>query len=274
MSPVADDAAGGAGEGREAAGSGATSAGGGVGLPPMVQSLGRRIVAAEVARLTAHEINNHLQGIIGLADLLEEEVPNPAWKASLAQIKTQGEKIAQLQRNLTTLLRGEGTIGEPPQPLDACGLWLRVEPLIRGALARRQTGVQIQAAGNLPAVLGDPETLTQLFVLASLWHLKSLDRRKEWIGVKPQFELSIKAVSETDGTAVEWWSKDNGAGVPAVMKPPPSPEEHPELYDDLSTFGLVQMITTVHQHGGRLATQSDEQTGLELRVTLPAARRA
>ncbi|HTL52562.1 MAG TPA: hypothetical protein VL860_08325 [Planctomycetota bacterium] len=236
-------------------------------LPQTLERLGKKVLAGEIARLVGHEINNHLQGIIGLADLLGEEAPDPGAKASLLQIKLQAERIAGLQRSLSKLLavpRREESL----QPIDLSSLWREIEDLIHGALTRRQIKLWVEMPASLPACQGDADSMSQLMMLAVLWHFKSLERRANWGENRPELTVCVKVVATPQGPALEWVSRDNGAGLPAVMNPAPSPEEHPELYDDLSTIGLLHLLQIVHLHKARLATKSDEQTGLELQITL------
>lgn len=258
--------------GAQAAAAGAAAAGGGeaVRLPPMLERLGQKVLVTEIARLVAHEVNNHLQGIIGLADLVGEEATDPNWKASLLQIKLQAERIASLQASLGRLLQAPRR-ADVPQPVDIESQWREIEELMHGALTRRQVQLQVDLAANLPACHGDAAGLSQLMMLALLWHFRSLERRADWSGDRPMLSVQVTAAT-TDGVPeLTWTSRDNGAGVPAVMKPAPSPEEHPELYDDLTTIGLLHLLQIVNAHQARLAIKSDEKEGLELQITLRCA---
>ncbi len=238
-------------------------------MPTPSYSIGKKMLIGEVARLVAHEVNNHLQGIIGLADLIAEEATNPAWQTSLLEIRQQAEHIAGLQRNFALLLKGA-----PPAelgPVDLAGVWQGVAGILAGALVRRQIDLHLHLPTDLPAVLGDSDALSQLMTLAVLWHFRSIERRTEWTGTRPVVTIVVAAVEAGAGNSepgVTWISRDNGIGVPALGAAGKDPVKA-ENEDDLVTYGRAHCNLIVQRHHASFAIHSPEGAGLELWITLP-----
>jgi PAS domain S-box-containing protein len=211
----------------------------------------------------AHELNNPLSIILGLAQLQNVDELTPALGADIKGIEAAALRAHMLVRQILGFARPPRP---HPQPLD-------VETLIHSTLRRV---VAEDGAGTirttvvlpvgLPAIGGDPGQIEQ--ALFNIMHNATqalMTNPKE----APR-ELSIYGRSTPN--MVHLTIADTGPGI--------MPQDMPHIFDPFFTtretgqgtgLGLAIVYAIIHQHGGRVWAESARGSGTTFHIELPSA---
>jgi len=207
----------------------------------------------------AHELNNPLTAILGVADLLRERAQEDATRRQVDLVLKQARRAATIVQNLLTFSRPVA-LGRARVPLgDIVKEVLEHE---RAALDQRKIRVTLQSPEGLPAVEGDRKLLKEVFVniVANAEQAISAARDHGTLSVK----LSV------DGTYVRVSFTDDGVGI--------SPEAVGKIFDPFFTtkrpggssgLGLAICLAVVKEHGGRIETESEFGAGAAFHILLP-----
>ncbi|MFL5402270.1 MAG: ATP-binding protein [Gemmatimonadales bacterium] len=210
----------------------------------------------------AHELNNPLTSIAGLAELLLERAPHPELpREHLRVIHDQAERAGRIVRNLLTFARK----GVPEQSaVDLNDVVARTSLLIDYELQRHGIELISDLSRDPVVVLGDRYELQQVLlnlVTNAVQAVAGLEagkpRRITLSTAKGQGEATLRV-------------RDSGPGVPKHLAPylftpfftTKAPGEGTGLGLSLS-YGLVKT------HGGALTYEPPPEGGAEFCVTLP-----
>lgn len=209
----------------------------------------------------AHEVNNPLTAILGFADLLMEnpEMPESSRK-DLRVILQEAQRTKQIVQNLLSFARQM-----PPQrkPVQLNGILRRTVQLRAYDFHSRGVEVIERFEPELPAIVGDPHQLQQVF-------LNIINNAYDAVrdtGRPARIEISTSA----QGKSVEVVFRDNGQGI-----------SFPErIFDPFFTtkeigkgtgLGLSICYGIVHEHGGEILCRNNaDGKGATFIVRLPAA---
>jgi two-component system NtrC family sensor kinase len=231
----------------------------------LVQSMKLRALGDLVAGV-AHEINNPLMASTTMLHVLAREA---------------GEADAALQRRLDVLRRCNERIGRivshlrdfsrqsdfEPRPIPLA-LPLDSALLITGQqLLNHQIELRRELADDLPRIVGDPNTLEQVFLNLIANARDAMDR------VDGPRVLTIRAVrAELDGRpAVAVSFADSGPGIPDEVRE--------KMFEPFFTtkevgrgtgLGLSIAYGIIEQHRGRIEVESTPGQGATFRIVLPA----
>jgi two-component system, NtrC family, sensor kinase len=210
----------------------------------------------------AHELNNPLTSIAGLAELLLERPPHPELpREHLRVIFDQAERAGRIVRNLLTFARK----GVPEKTtVDLHDVIVRTSLLIMYELQLHGIELESDLSPEPTIVLGDRYELQQVLlnlVTNAVQAVSGLDSGKP--------RRIILSTRRSDGEAV-LSVRDSGPGVPPHLVPylftpfftTKAPGEGTGLGLSLS-YGLVKA------HGGVLEYEPLPDGGAEFRVTLP-----
>lgn len=210
----------------------------------------------------AHELNNPLTSIAGLAELLLERPPHPEFpREHLRVIHDQAERASRIVRNLLTFARK----GVPEKSaVDLNDVVARTSLLIVYELQLHGIELETEVNPDAAVVLGDRYELQQVLlnlVTNSVQAVSGLGS-----GLPRRIILSTR---RCDGEAI-LRVRDTGPGVPQHLVPylftpfftTKAPGEGTGLGLSLS-YGLVKA------HGGVLEYESVPEGGAEFRVKLP-----
>lgn len=224
-----------------------------------LSSLGR--LAASIA----HEINNPLAGILTYAKLLirtlNEGPPDERTLAlvlkHLALVQKETERCTVIVRNLLDFAR------ERALTLSS----VSVNGVLDDALmlvmnqARLQNIVLEKRFGDVPMVHADAGQLRQAFVNVIINACDAMPKGGS---------LTVETRSVAGGDAVEVCVRDTGIGIPKAVLT--------KVLDPFFTtkergtgLGLSVVYGIVERHGGKLAIESEEGHGTEVRFTLMLA---
>jgi two-component system, NtrC family, sensor kinase len=210
----------------------------------------------------AHELNNPLTSIAGLAELLLERPPHPELpREHLRVIYDQAERAGRIVRNLLTFAR-KGVAEKTA--VDLNDVVTRTSLLIVYELQLHGIDLESELSPDPVVVLGDRYELQQVLLNLVTNAVQAV------VGLEPGRCRHITLLtSRADGEAV-LRVRDNGPGVPKHLAPylftpfftTKAPGEGTGLGLSLS-YGLVKA------HGGDLTYEPPPEGGAEFRVTLP-----
>lgn len=220
--------------------------------------------AAAMAGLSAglaHEINNPLQSVLGMAQLARREAAGPLL-AKLEIVEREARRIAELVQRLLQL-------GESPGAAAVeFDVDLAIDAAVRAVAAARpglETRVEHRRAGGNAVILGYPGELQQAFV-ALLENAVEATRE----GEEPRVEVSTEVADEVIRVLV----RDHGRGI--------EPEHLERVFEPFYTtkhsrqgrgLGLPAAHRAIALHGGEIALESTPGQGTTVRVTLPRAQK-
>jgi two-component system NtrC family sensor kinase len=210
----------------------------------------------------AHELNNPLTSIAGLAELLLERPPHPELpREHLRVIHDQAERAGRIVRNLLTFAR-KGVAEKTA--VDLNDVVTRTSLLIVYELQLHGIELDTELSTKPVIVLGDRYELQQVLLNLVTNAVQAVG------GLQPGLPRRITLSTEcAEGEAIlRVW--DNGPGVPKHLAPylftpfftTKAPGEGTGLGLSLS-YGLVKA------HGGDLTYEPPQEGGAEFRVTLP-----
>jgi two-component system NtrC family sensor kinase len=211
----------------------------------------------------AHELNNPLTSIAGLAELLLERPPHPELpQEHLRVIHDQAERAGRIVRNLLTFAR-KGGVSEKTA-VDLNDVVTRTSLLIVYELQLHGIDLDSELSPEPVIVLGDRYELQQVLLNLVTNAVQAVS------GLQPNQPRQITMITaQVDAEAV-LRVRDNGPGVPRHHAPylftpfftTKAPGEGTGLGLSLS-YGLVKA------HGGDLVYEPRAEGGAEFRVTLP-----
>lgn len=208
----------------------------------------------------AHEVNNPLTAILGLAQVLmrRSETP-PSSLPTLLKIDAEVRRIQKLVADLLGFSRGA-----PPEsaPVDLKLLAEETLELAAPELKRRRAKALVEAPAGLPQALGDAHALKQVLLNLLLNAAHAVDGRGGTIRVR----------LARAGARLHVEVQDDGPGIP--------PEVAARLFEPFCTtkpegqgtgLGLYVSAEIVRRHGGRLAYAPVSGSGARFWFDVPAA---
>jgi PAS domain S-box-containing protein len=229
----------------------------------MEQQLARAEKFAAMGQMlagAAHELNNPLTAILGIADLLRERAGDDTMRRHADIVLQQARRAAGIVRDLLALSR-------PPiekrAPLHMADVVQDVVQLEREALGRKNIRVNFSAPRELPQVEGDARLLAQVFQNL----LANAEQSISGAG-RDHGRLDISLACQDGSLCVTF--ADDGPGIP--------PENLGKLFDPFFTtkrpgggsgLGLTICMVIVKDHGGKIQVEATPGGGATFRVFLP-----
>jgi PAS domain S-box-containing protein len=210
----------------------------------------------------AHELNNPLTSIAGLAELLLERPPHPEFpRDHLRVIHDQAERAGRIVRNLLTFAR-KGVAEKTA--VDLNDVVTRTSLLIVYELQLHGIELDSELSADPVVVLGDRYELQQVLLNLVTNAVQSVS------GLQPGRPRHITLITNRSNSEAVLRVRDTGPGVPKHLTPylftpfftTKAPGEGTGLGLSLS-YGLVKA------HGGALTYDAPAEGGAEFRVILP-----
>src|SRR5512136_2426621 len=123
----------------------------------------------------------------------------------------------------------------------------------------------LEKQGDLPPILGDRNSLQQVFINLIINSMDALEGKKD---EKPT--VTVRTYSENGKVCVE--VKDNGSGIPKEIQE--------KIFDPFFTtkgpekgtgLGLAIIASILHQHRASIWLESEVGKGTQFKVSFPAA---
>jgi signal transduction histidine kinase len=208
----------------------------------------------------AHEINNPLAGVLGIAQLILTDLnADHPMRPMIEDIEEQATRIRKVVFNLLRFAQRE--MGEDMVAIDVTRVLDDAIELC-GPSELASSGVQIvrRYAKHTPLVRGSGTRLQEAFM-----QLIQNARSAMPTGGTIAIETGVP-----DDTLVRVTIRDTGRGI--------SPEHLPRIFDPFFTtkgewagtgMGLAVVHKTIEDHGGAIQVQSQVGTGTNVSMTFP-----
>ncbi|HJW44079.1 MAG TPA: ATP-binding protein [Geothrix sp.] len=207
----------------------------------------------------AHDMNNVLSAILGMASLLQaKHGSDPALAKSFKVIETAAGRGRDLVKGLTDFAR-KGL--QEPERMDLNALVQKeLELLIRTSRQRFTFDVHLEE--GLPPIMGESSTLASAIMNLCVNAFDAMPRGGT---------LSIS--TRLEGDQVSLLVADTGEGIPAEILPRVTEPFFTTKPAGRGTgLGLAMVYGTVKAHGGTLAIQSQVGQGTQITLRFPASR--
>ncbi len=225
-------------------------------------------ILGQVAAGVAHDLNNPMTTIIGLADIILSADSDPDTQRDVSVIRRQAERSGSIVRSLLSFARRQR---EEPQ-------WVQLNELISQTLElvayqARVNGIRCEAelAEDLPPVWADASQMQQVFfnlilnalqAMASAHGKGTLRLETSWLPTGHEGSRGRVAIRV----------RDDGPGIPEQVLPRLfQPYFTTKAASGGTGLGLYIAYDMVNRHGGRLWAENNRHGGACFTVQLPVA---
>jgi PAS domain S-box-containing protein len=212
----------------------------------------------------AHELNNPLTSILGMAELLQEGDASEAARKQIAVLHQQARRAAEIVQNLQYFAR-------PPAPgrsqVNLNELVQRTVQMQAYPLRKSNITVDFLPEAAIPAVVADPNQLMQVFLNLLLNAEQAIRESRE------KGTIRVRLGRKPDAVWVVF--QDDGPGI--------APENLAHIFDPFFTtrrpgrgtgLGLSICKTVLREHGGNIEAASAPGGGAVFTITLPVGAEA
>ncbi len=207
----------------------------------------------------AHELNNPLTSILGMAELLQEGEQSESARKQLGILHKEARRAAEIVQNLQYFAR-------PPAPgrsqVNLNELVQRTVQMQAYPLRKSNITVDFLPEPAIPTVVADPNQLMQVFLNLLLNAEQAIRESRE------KGTIRVRLEREADSVLVVF--QDDGPGIPA--------ENLAHIFDPFFTtkrpgrgtgLGLSICKTLMREHGGNIEVASVPGGGAAFTITLP-----
>ncbi len=209
----------------------------------------------------AHELNNPLTSILGMAELLQEGETSEGARKQIAILHQQARRAAEIVQNLQYFAR-------PPAPgrsqVNLNELVQRIVQMQAYPLRKSNITVDFLPEPAIPTIVADPNQLMQVF-LNLLLNAEQAIRENRQKGT-----IRIRIGRKPDSAWIVF--HDDGPGI--------APENLAHIFDPFFTtkrpgrgtgLGLSICKTVLREHGGNIEAATAPDGGAVFTITLPIA---
>jgi PAS domain S-box-containing protein len=208
----------------------------------------------------AHELNNPLTSILGMAELLQEGDASEGARKQLAILHQQARRAAEIVQNLQYFAR-------PPAPgrsqVNLNELVQRTVQMQAYPLRKSNITVDFLPEPSIPAIVADPNQLMQVFLNLLLNAEQAIRESRE------KGTIRVRIGRKPDSVWLVF--QDDGPGI--------TPENLAHIFDPFFTtkrpgrgtgLGLSICKTVLREHGGNIEAATAPDGGAMFTITLPA----
>jgi two-component system NtrC family sensor kinase len=210
----------------------------------------------------AHELNNPLTAVLGVTEMLKDSLKDPAAQRHLDLAHGQARRAAQIVQGLLSFAR-------PPHPrktrLHLADVIERSLQFHERSLRASNITVDFTRRNDVPAVLGDPSQLTQVF-LNLITNAEQAIRE-----VRDHGTLRIRVALLGDNVVATF--QDDGVGIRRDVLP--------KIFDPFFTtkrpgrgtgLGLSICLAILREHNGQIEAQPLSDGGTVFTLSMPVAK--
>src|ERR1700719_4104891 len=207
----------------------------------------------------AHELNNPLTSILGMAELLQEGGVSEVAHKQITILHQQARRAAEIVQNLQYFAR-------PPAPgrsqVNLNELVQRTVQMQAYPLRKSNITVDFLPEPNIPAIVADPNQLMQVFLNLLLNAEQAIRESRE------KGTIRVRIGRNPDSVWIVF--QDDGPGI--------APENLTHIFDPFFTtrrpgrgtgLGLSICKTVLREHGGNIEAASAPDGGAVFTITLP-----
>ncbi len=212
----------------------------------------------------AHELNNPLTSILGMAELLQESEVSEAARKQVLILHKEARRAAEIVQNLQYFAR-------PPAPgrsqVNLNELVQRTVQMQAYPLRKSNITVDFLPEPAIPAIVADPNQLMQVF-LNLLLNAEQAIRESAIRENKEKGTIRVRLGRNPDSVWIVF--QDDGPGI--------APENLAHIFDPFFTtkrpgrgtgLGLSICKTVLREHGGNIEAANAPDGGAVFTITLP-----
>jgi len=225
----------------------------------------------ELAAGVAHEINNPVTGIIGIAEVLTDKFHSLGGDRRIPErIINEGERISRIVKNLLSFARAKK---EDFSPVGVDTVLTAALELVEKQLFKDGIHLDITPLPDLPKVRANDQEIQQVFLNIISNARYAVNEKYPDPHPDKRLEIAFEIVESEAGTFIRTGFKDSGTGIPKKM--------HTSITDPFFStkpqgegtgLGLSISHGIINNHGGRLLFDSREGLYTHVMVDLPAVR--
>jgi two-component system NtrC family sensor kinase len=210
----------------------------------------------------AHELNNPLTSILGMAELMQEGDVGEGARKQLVILHQQARRAAEIVQNLQYFAR-------PPAPgrsqVNLNELVQRTVQMQAYPLRKSNITVDFLPEPTIPAIVADPNQLMQVFLNLLLNAEQAIRENRE------KGTIRVRIGRKPDSVWLVF--QDDGPGI--------SPDSLAHIFDPFFTtkrpgrgtgLGLSICKTVLREHGGNIEAATAPDGGAVFTITLPVAK--
>jgi PAS domain S-box-containing protein len=215
----------------------------------------------------AHELNNPLTSILGMAELLQEGETTAAARKQVAILHKEARRAAEIVQNLQYFAR-------PPAPgrsqVNLNELVQRTVQMQAYPLRKSNITVDFLQDPAIPAIVADPNQLMQVFLNLLLNAEQAIRENREKGTIRVRIGRSVEGTPAGNSESVWIMFQDDGPGI--------APENLAHIFDPFFTtkrpgrgtgLGLSICKTVLREHGGNIEAATAADGGAVFTITLP-----
>ena len=215
----------------------------------------------------AHEINNPLTGIINYAHLIRDRTSDASLMRFAEGIAREGERVAEIVRNLLSFSRHEKESHSPARVQDIVNETLS---LITAVLRKDQIRVEIDVPTDLPSVRCRSQQIQQVLMNLLTNARDALNERHPGFDEDKVVRVVARSVPEGGKGWIRLTVEDHGSGIPeTVLDRIFDPFFTTKPRDRGTGLGLSISHGIVRDHGGSLSVESEAGAYTRFIVKLP-----
>ncbi|MGA2965304.1 MAG: PAS domain S-box protein [Terriglobales bacterium] len=208
----------------------------------------------------AHELNNPLTSILGMAELLQEGGASETARKQIGILHQQARRAAEIVQNLQYFAR-------PPAPgrsqVNLNELVQRTVQMQSYPLRKNNITVDFLPEPAIPPIMADPNQLMQVFLNLLLNAEQAIRESRE------KGTIRVRMGRKSDAVWIVF--QDDGPGI--------APENLAHIFDPFFTtkrpgrgtgLGLSICKTVLREHGGNIEAATAPDGGAVFTITLPA----
>lgn len=205
----------------------------------------------------AHEINNPVGNIIGLAKLMQREVSDEGLRSDLESIIRDADRCGRIIKDL--LLYSRQSLPKK----EKVSLWSLIEEVVnseRKMLDSKRIEIIAQSEDELPYINIDPLQISQVIHNLIQNSIQSIDQRG----------LIIVKASKIEGKYVEISVSDTGCGIDEEIKDKIFyPFFTTKKVGEGTGLGLAIAYSIIQNHSGDISVESKKGEGSKFMIRLP-----
>jgi PAS domain S-box-containing protein len=215
----------------------------------------------------AHEINNPLTGIINYAHLIRDRTSDASLMRFAEGIAREGERVAEIVRNLLSFSRHEKESHSPARIQDIVNETLS---LVTAVLRKDQIRVEVDVPTDLPNVRCRSQQIQQVLMNLLTNARDALDERYPEFDEDKVIHVEARDVLEKGKRWIRLTVEDHGSGIPeTVLDRIFDPFFTTKPRDRGTGLGLSISHGIVRDHGGSLSVESEAGAYTRFVVKLP-----
>ena len=215
----------------------------------------------------AHEINNPLPGIINYAHLIRDRTSDASLKRFAEGIAREGERVAEIVRNLLSFSRHEKESHSPARIQDIVNETLS---LVTAVLRKDQIRVEVDVPTDLPNVRCRSQQIQQVVMNLLTNARDALNEKYPEFDEDKVVRVVARSVPEGGKRWIRLTVEDHGSGIPeTVVDRIFDPFFTTKPRDRGTGLGLSISHGIVHDHGGSLSVESEPGAYTRFVVKLP-----